>query len=118
MSITVGPYTVSRGEILPHDREAQTAQSVDEAEDDSVYVSERLNDVQFITARLRDNLTTIENVIYYIRNGVRYAAVPFWITDGFGRQWNVRYWGGKSIKWKYVGADLVEVNLKLRVEVP
>jgi len=117
MAITIGPYTIQRGEILPMDRESQTDQSVEEAEDGAVYVVEKDFDVMFLKASIKDSLNTVESLVYFLRNGVRYSAVPFFITDGFGRSWNVRYWGGKNIKWTMVGANLFSMSLVFRVEV-
>ena len=117
MAITIGPYTITRGEILPMERESRTAQNVEESEDGSVYVVERDYDEMFLKSRVKDSLSNIENLVYFLRNGVRYSAVPFFITDGFGRSWNVRYWGGRNIKWTMIGASLFEMNLVFRVEV-
>jgi len=116
MSVIIGPYTIARGEILPADRESTTPQEVVVAGDGSVHVSDSNYDEHFIEMTLRDDITQLTNVVNYLRNGVRYRAIPFLVTDGFGTQYLVRYWD-KKLRWKHPGAGLIELVLTLRVEV-
>lgn len=116
MSVIFGPYEIERGEILPATREYKSPQKVTVADDGSPHVAESGYDEEYLNATLIDDSGQIENVIYYIRNGVRYSAVAFYVTDGFGVQRQVRFWASR-FKPKIVAGSLWELKVKLRVEV-
>ena len=116
MSMTIGPHEVDRGEILPASRDFVTAQRVVVDDGGGVHVAETNYDEQFLKVTLKDTRTAIENVVYFIRNGVRYRAIAFYVIDGFGTSWQVRYWSGK-LQPKIVAGNLWQIKLIFRVEV-
>ena len=116
MAYVIGPYTVSRGVTIPYERESQTDQSAAVDGDGGVVVTEVAYSEQFIKAKITGSNEEIEAIRGFIESGVRFRAVPFYITDDWSVTHLVRYWGGK-VKTSFVAPGIVEAVLLFREEV-
>lgn len=111
----IGPYTVSRGTLVPYEMYSQSQQARIELMDGAVCVAEDV-DAQFMKATFRVPLEEAMNIQGYLRNSVRYSAEAFTITDDFGASWSVRYWDSK-IGATVIGGSITEMVCLFRVEV-
>lgn len=116
MAYVIGPYTVSRGVTVPYERESQTDQNVDIDGDGHVVVTEVAYNSQFIKAKIVGSNEEIEAIRGFLVDGVRFAAVAFYITDDWSVTHLVRYWGGKP-KSSFVAPGICEMDLLFREEV-
>lgn len=116
MSVSIGPWSVTRGPILPHRRQSKTSQKVDKAEDGSVGVSDAHYDDDILYVLIRADITTISDIYHWIKNGVRYSARAFQYTDENGVELTVRYWKN-TVQYRIIGGDLAEMELPLRKEI-
>lgn len=112
----IGPYTVSRGAILPLTETTESEQTQTVMLDGSVAIFDDW-DCELKKVRIRVPRAEALNIRGFLRYGVRYAALPFEIQDDYGNTWWVRYWGGSKIDMETIVSNLVEMNLVFRVEV-
>lgn len=117
MSFRIGPYTLEKGALLPYEERSSTEQGHSVDGDGGVIVHEYPYDEFYIRAVVKCSVTEANTIEGYLRNGVRYKAIPFQIEDGFGTTRLVRFWDDRVIK-KHLGADRVELDLLFREEVP
>lgn len=113
--MTIGPYVISRGNLLPYDENLATKQHRAEADDGAVGV---IDDWDVQTFRVKITVPRAEalNIRGYLRTGVRYAAIPFTLVDDFGTSWLVRLWD-RNIKMRTKATNLVEMVMVFREEV-
>ena len=117
MSVTLGPYTFARGEIIPASRQYSSPEEVAKSEDGVVYVAGGNYDEEIIHVKIIDSKSAVDDLIAWIRNGVRYAMNTFSFVDGYGTTRVVRYWGRQTIRQRIIGTEVVEIEIPLRVEV-
>jgi hypothetical protein len=116
MAFKVGPYTLTRGAIIPFETEGQTDQVVNTDGDGGVIVTEVPYSEQFLKAVIRGTVEEMEAVKGFIETGVRFSAVPFNIVDDWNTTWFVRFWGTKVTK-KLIAPGLCEMELLFRKEI-
>lgn len=116
MPCTIGPYEVTRGEILPYRIDAKSPQAAVTTRSGAVYVAERPFQEQFFSVKLSDSRALLMEVFDFIRYGCRFRAVPFTYIDGRGTSWLVRYWGRNDIRINDEGVQAT-MTLVLRKEV-
>lgn len=116
MSLKIGPYLVTKGALLPYEERGETDQDVDITSDGGVVVHERPFDTEYIRAVIKCQLDEARVISGYLRNGVRYRAIPFTIVDGFGTSRLVRFWD-RRVRSRHLGANRVELDLLFRQEV-
>lgn len=118
MALKIGPYTVTRGALLPYSMSGVTTQSVDEALDGSVVVVDAPYVARIFEATIQVPVNEAEDILGFIVNGARFSAVPFVVVDGYGTARLVRWWGGREIEQRLIASGIVEMTLKFREEVP
>ena len=116
MALVIGPYTISRGAILPLEAESETDQIVNVDGDGGVVVTETTYHEQFLKMNIRGTLEEMEAIKGFIENGVRFRAVPFNVTDEWNNTYYVRFWNKKA-SWKLVAPGICEMDLLLRKEI-
>jgi hypothetical protein len=115
--MTIGPYTVTRGAMVPFTFEATSPQIAVETEDLEVVVAEKTaNSVEYIRAVIKEPIDNGMNISNYLKYGVRFKAIPFTVQDDYGTTWLVRFWD-RRVKRRHLGGDLVELDLLFRIEV-
>ena len=116
MSLTIGPYVVTKGALLPYEERGETGQTADIDGDGGVVVHEQPFDTEYIRAVIKCSVDEARAIGGYLRNGVRYRAIPFTLVDGFGTSCLVRFWD-KRVRRKNLGGDRVSLDLLFRIEV-
>jgi len=116
MSFIIGPYTVTRGATIPYKRKSQTDQNAEIDGDGGVVVTEVPYSVRFIKAKIIGSNEEIEAIKGFIESGVRFRAVPFYITDDWNVTHLVRYWGGE-VESDFIAPGICEAELLFRKEV-
>ena len=116
MAFTIGPYTITRGAIIPYETESQTDQSVNIDGDGGVVVTELPYSEQFMKVQIRGTVEEMEAVKGFIETGVRFSAVPFNVIDDWNTTHYVRFWGNKVTK-KLIAPGICEMELLFRKEI-
>jgi hypothetical protein len=111
----IGPYTVSRGTLLPWEEEAATKQKWNEALDGSVGVVDDYA-VTFIKGHIIVPWPEAMDIKGFLENGMRFAATVFILEDSRGIQHSVRWWQ-KRVRAQERAVDQCKIDLLFRVEV-
>ena len=114
--MTIGPYVVSRGNLVPYDETVNTRQHRNEADDGTVGIIDDF-DVQMFKVKIRVPRAEALNIRGYLRTGVKFAAIPFTLVDDYGSSWQVRFWDRKVLMRTTRGNSLVEMVMTFREEV-
>lgn len=113
----IGPFTLSRGQIVPATTDYKTPQKTVLAYDGSVTVIDYgFPDEEFIRAKVRLPEDEADKIISFLRNGMGYARTAFSIVDGYGDTHVVRFWDRK-IRKRVIASNVVELDLLFRKEV-
>jgi hypothetical protein len=112
----IGPYTITRGTMVPYQVDDETRQVKLEAEDGSVTVTEpAFNSVRFMRPKIKVPQAEAVEIANFLL-AVGYARDTFTYVDGFGTSHTVRYWD-KKIRQRNIAGGLVEMDILLRREV-
>ena len=113
----IGPFTVSRGSIVPYTIEHRTPQKVRIAGDGSVTVVERAyTNARFFRVKIRVDKDEASSIASFLVSGVGYRRQTFSFTDGYGDVFTVRYWDD-TVRERAVVSGVVELDLLFRREV-
>ena len=112
----IGPYPVTRGAILPYSAKGSTKQKTSIDGDGGVVAHEVPFGEIFFRAVIHCSHEEGRVIAGYLRNGVRYSAVPFTFVDGFGTSRLVRFWDN-DVNENYISGTEVELDLLFREEV-
>ena len=116
MSLTIGPYTMAKGALLPYEERDTTRQRFDITGDGGVVTHDVGYKEEFVRAIIKCPRDEGRAIAGFLTNGVRFRAMPFILVDGFGRSLTVRFWDKKLYK-KYVQGAQVQMDLMFRIEV-
>ena len=112
----IGPFTVSRGTMIPYVEDDRTSQVRKVAGDGSITVVEQgFASELFFRAKIkvpRDEGTKIRD--FLLAKG--YASETFTYIDGFGTSFTVRFWD-RRVRRRNIGGSLVELDLLFRQEI-
>jgi len=111
----IGPYTVTRGMIVPFDEYSNSEQTRLELSDGAVAISDDW-DTEFKKCTIKVSRGEALNIRGFLRRSARYSAEPFEIIDDYGTTWWVRYWDSK-INMATAVSNIVEMVMVFRVEV-
>lgn len=111
----IGPYTVTRGQIIPFEEYSNSEQTRLVLSDGSAAVSDDF-DAEFKKVTIKVTRAEALNIRGFIRHAARYAAEAFEIYDDYGASWLVRYWDDR-ITMGTVASSTVEMVMIFRVEV-
>ena len=117
MSLKIGPFTVSRGALIPYNETFETDQTKMKDGDGGAVVVSRpyVNTMIRVTIKVpRDEARMIAN---YLAHNVKFAGLPLTLVDGLGTTRTVRFWDDKVNKKYLAGGSLVQMNLLFREEV-
>ena len=112
--MTIGPYTITTGNLIPYSENVATNQIRQEAADYSTVIVDRPQ-VRFLKGKFKVPRAEADDIERFLTWGVRFAATAFTVVDDFGTSWSVRYWD-RVCKKKFVAADVVLMELTFRVE--
>ena len=112
----IGPYTVSRGTMLPYIEEDRRTATVRTAADGSIVVTEQaFSSEVYFRVKIKVPRGEARDIRGFLR-GVGYARDTFTYEDGFGVAHTVRFMDSK-IRRRNIAGGLVELDLLLREEV-
>jgi len=113
--MTIGPFTLSRGRLIPAKGSIETASDPIVASDGSVGGADDLYQTRMWEARLKLPRAEAANLVAYIANGLRFWRETVEVTDS-GITRVMRYWSRK-VSWEQRGGEIVELTLPFREEV-
>lgn len=116
MALTIGPHTVTRGQLVPVKYKSRTLQSVNVAGDGSVAVTGTPITERLFIIRCRLPRADAAKIVAYIEHSLRYRAETCSVTDGYGVTRTMRYWEGDLDATTHGGA-ITELELTFREEV-
>ena len=113
----IGPFTLSRGTLLPYTEERKTSQSTRVAPDGSVTVVDQIYTREtFFRAKVRIPKDEADVIVGYLTDGVGFARDTFSLEDGFGVTFTVRFWD-RRLRKKTISSNLIELDLLFREEI-
>jgi len=117
MAVTIGPHTLTRGELVPIKYKSRTRQTAQVAGDASVAVSGSSITERFFRIRCKLPRAEAAKIITYIENSLRYQAETVAVIDGYGVTRTMRYWSDE-VDATTLGGAIIELDLPFRQEVP
>jgi hypothetical protein len=113
----IGPFTLSRGQLLPARYEGTTPQGRIIAADGSpVIVEHPYAKEEFLRVKVKLPKIEADTIAGYLEDGVGFARETTTIEDGYGKTFVVRYWD-KRVRRTVVASNVVELDLLFRKEV-
>ena len=114
----IGPFTVTRGSILPYEIWVTTPQSVKKASDGSVTVVEKPYTRElYLKVKIKVDKDEADQIESFITYGASFRRQTWTFQDGYGVDFTVRYWDDEIRKRVIRASNIVELSLLLRVEV-
>jgi hypothetical protein len=115
VAVTIGPHTLSSGQLVPAKRRSKSRQQTDTAYDGTVMVSGSQVVDRLFEIRCRVPRVEAEKIDYYIQNSLRYAAETVTVVDAYGVSRIMRYWDDET-DYSIGGGGFTELNLLFREE--
>lgn len=113
----IGPYTVSRGSLIPYTVERRASQTRRKAADGSITVVEKPDRTErYFHTKIKVPRAEANKIADFLETGVGYARDTFTLVDGFGTSFTVRFWDGR-VRERFVASNVVELDLLFRREV-
>ena len=112
----IGPFTISRGTMIPYVAEFRTDQVRKKAADGSVTVVEQAftEREEFFRAKVKIPRAEGEDLANFL-DAKGFARDTFTYKDGFGVSFTVRFWD-RRIRKRYITGGLMELDLLFRKE--
>lgn len=112
----IGPFTITRGTMIPYIEDERTSQVRKVAGDGSVTVVEQeFGEEQFFRAKIKVPRTEALQIRDYLK-AKRFAGETFTYKDGFGVSFTVRFWD-RRVRRRNVAGGLTEMDLLFREEL-
>ena len=115
MSLTIGPYVIEKGALLPYDEYTDTDQTSDKDGDGGIVVHRVPYREKFIRAVCKCSVDEARALEGFLTDGMQYKAITFVLVDGLGSERLVRFWDDR-VRRKHLGGNRVELDLLFREE--
>jgi len=112
----IGPYTITRGAVLPYEEEFSSDQVIQKDGNGDVIVSGNDYTDSFLKVTISAEKELLDTIANFLKNNNRFAALPFTLVDGFGVTKLVRLWDNK-FKKVYQGNNFGTIEIIVREEV-